>query len=78
MCDEDSRWTVNTDTGSCTTYVCESSNDVICMNEAQCSADMDEPLDTDNVCQCRDYNLGDNCQLGNFSKNQSVTNFTCT
>ena len=65
MCDEGSRWAVNTDTGLCTTYVCESSDDV-CMNEAQCSADMDEPppLDAESLCQCRDYSLGDNCQLG--------------
>ena len=62
VCDEDSQWVVNTDTGLCTTYACEGTN-AICMNEAQCSVDMEDPANPDATCQCRDYNLDENCEI---------------
>ena len=65
-CDADTQWVVNTDTGLCTTYACESSND-ICMNEAQCSADMDDPLNEESLCQCRNYNLDENCEVRKYT-----------
>ena len=59
-CDEGSRYIVNTETGLCTTFLCEESNDV-CFNEAQCVTDIEDPLDSEARCQCRNYDAGENC-----------------
>lgn len=61
-CDTESIFAVNTDTGLCTTVGCESEN-AICMNEAQCSGDMEDPRDEDATCQCRNWDFEENCEL---------------
>ena len=59
-CDEDSRWIVNTETGLCTTYLCEQSEE-ICFNDAACVSDVDDAPEGAERCQCRNFNEDDNC-----------------